>query len=94
MITPPLEYHLIRVPGDLVYCVDAATAHEVWDWITEWYNEGYTTYLDITTIDGGDVTLIRGQVISLEQTNPEIRRFNRQHEKMMQEERVQQGFLD
>lgn len=31
--TPPLDYHLVRVTGDLVYCVDAETAREIWDWI-------------------------------------------------------------
>lgn len=91
--TPPLCYHIIRVPDELLYCVDADTAREVWDWITEWHDEA-ADYLDITTLDGASVTLIRGKIISIEETSPEIRRFNRLHRRMMEEEHKEQGFLD
>lgn len=92
--TPPLDYHLVRVEGGLVYCVDAETVHEVWYWIQEWDSDDHQLVLDITTIDGGDITLIRHRVLSIEHTIPEIRHFNREHEAMMKRERIDQGFLD
>lgn len=90
MKTPPLDYHIVRLRNDLLYCVDDDTEKE----IRQWIRSGMSDLLDIVTYDAGDVALMPGCVISIEHTTPEVRQFNREHDRLIKAERIDQGFLD
>jgi len=83
MTEPPMAFHSVRVLGqEFGYHIDDDARREIELWLQHAPNPA----LDVVTIYGEEVTLVRGMVVSIHSTTPESRRLDREHARAIQEE--------
>ncbi len=81
------DYHCIAVSGmAFAFHVDSDVRREVEHWLARREEDGPYPTLDIVTIYGEDVTLVRAHILNLYSSTTESRRLDREQVKALREE--------